>query len=200
MRQAQRRRAHQTGVVWRDPLAGETDAMVAGWRASRQVLPAGERQLSALFDAALEAYGARPHPGESIYREPGASRFRTWLARLEDVWGAALEFLDTFGFVEDVRTPWVALHHAYGFDDRVPHDADHCGLCLVRSDPARAIGRERVLSDGCSSGHCRATWCRSAWRSGSSCWRRTRIRRIGLAGSLRRWREASRAVIWTATS
>jgi hypothetical protein len=29
---------------------------------------------------------------------------------------------------------------------RVPHDTDHCGLCLVRSDPARAIPPDRALA------------------------------------------------------
>jgi hypothetical protein len=143
----QRRRAHQTGVVWRDPLAADTDAIVAGWRASREALPAGERHLAALLDSALEAYGVRLHPGESIFREPGASRFRTWLARVGDVWERALEFLDTFGFVEDVRTPWVALHHAHGFDERAPHDTAHCGLCLVKSDPTRANSPDRVVPE-----------------------------------------------------
>jgi hypothetical protein len=120
--------------------------MVARWRASREFLPASERHLVAVLDAALEAYGARLHPGESIFREPGASRFRTWLARLDDLWEQALGFLDRFGFCEDVRTPWVALHHAYGFDDRVPHDTRHCGLCLLKADAERSISPDRVLA------------------------------------------------------
>jgi hypothetical protein len=71
--------------------------------------------------------------------QPGLSRYRTWQARLDDLWDRAVQFLDTFGFAEDVLTPWVALHHAYVCDDRAPHDSEHCGLCLARPDAAGAF-------------------------------------------------------------
>ncbi len=128
-----RSRAVQRSLGWIDPEAERTRSMIDGWRTTREGLANGER-LGDLLETAIAAYEGRPYPGDSVLQGQGARRFAEWGARCEVLRGVAATLLDTFGFVEVLNTPWVALHHAHAFDVRAPHDSAHCGLCIASAE------------------------------------------------------------------
>jgi hypothetical protein len=147
VKQRRQRAVQSRPLSWTDPYAEQARSMIAGWRATRETLANGERQLGDLLDAAIAAYEGRPYPGDLVLQGPGARRFAEWTARCEVLRDAAAAFLDTFGFVEALNTPWVALHHAHAFDDRAPHDSTHCGMCIADAEQDGAAALAGAFSE-----------------------------------------------------
>ena len=132
-----RRRRAPASVTWSDAHAEQTRAMTASWEDLRQGLDESDRQLGEIIDRAVAFYRQRPYAGDLAWRQPGKARIDGWFAAMSDLRDAVGVLLESHG-VEVPHTLAVALHEAHRFDQRVPHDSEHCGLCLLEREPDRA--------------------------------------------------------------